>query len=40
VPGAPIDPALFVVHESKIYGFATPDCVHRFENNPSEYLKP
>jgi len=27
VVGAPIDPSFFAVHEGRIYGFATADCV-------------
>ncbi len=38
VPGAPVDPSLFVVHEGRIYGFATDDCVARFKASPGTYL--
>ncbi len=40
VPGAPVDPALFVVHEGRIYGFAMDDCVLRFKASPDDYLSP
>ncbi len=40
VIGAPVDPSLFAVHEGKIYGFATADCVQEFKSRPSEYVKP
>lgn len=40
VIGAPVDPSLFAVHEGKIYGFATADCVQQFKDRPSEYVKP
>ena len=39
VPGAPIDPALFAVHERRIYAFATSDCVGEFKRRPSEFVK-
>jgi YHS domain-containing protein len=38
VPGAPLDPSLFAVHEGRIYGFATDGCVARFKANPGSYL--
>ena len=38
VDGAAIDPALFAVHEKKIYAFATADCVEQFEASPASYL--
>ena len=38
VPGAPIDPALFAVHEQRVYAFATPDCVQAFKADPKAYL--
>jgi YHS domain-containing protein len=40
VPGAPIDPELFVVYEGKIYGFATTDCVGEFKSQPAAFVKP
>jgi YHS domain-containing protein len=40
VPDVPIDPSLFAVHESKIYAFATADCVEQFKSRPSDYVKP
>jgi YHS domain-containing protein len=39
VPGAPIDPAKFAVHDGRIYGFATDDCVAQFKSAPENYLK-
>jgi YHS domain-containing protein len=39
VPGARVDPSLFVVHDGKIYGFATDDCVAHFKSAPTDYLK-
>jgi hypothetical protein len=38
VPGASVDPSLFAVHEKRIYGFATPDCVDRFKARPGDFL--
>ena len=38
VPGAPIDPARFAVHEGRIYGFAMADCVKQFKEKPAAYL--
>lgn len=40
VVGAPVDPSFFAVHERRIYGFATADCVQEFKSRPSEYVKP
>jgi Cytochrome P460 len=40
VPGAPVDPALFAVHEGRIYAFATSDCVDRFKARPTAFVKP
>ncbi|HVS62193.1 MAG TPA: hypothetical protein VMT85_01695 [Thermoanaerobaculia bacterium] len=40
VPGAPIDPSLFTVHDETIYAFATPQCVTDFEADPEFYLEP
>jgi len=37
VPGAPIDPSLFAVHNHRIYAFATGDCVERFKSQPESY---
>jgi YHS domain-containing protein len=39
VPGAPIDPAAFIVYKKRIYAFATPDCVGQFRNRPADYVK-
>jgi Cytochrome P460 len=39
VPGASVDPALFAVHEKRIYAFATSDCVERFKGRPAEFVK-
>jgi hypothetical protein len=38
VAGAPVDPAIFAVHEQRIYAFATDDCVTQFEASPSSFL--
>ena len=38
VPGAAIDPYLFVAHEGRIYSFATEACLAAFQANPSDYL--
>jgi YHS domain-containing protein len=38
VPGAAIDPALFAVHQTRIYAFATPDCVAQFKAKPDAYV--
>ena len=38
--GAPVDPALFAVHDGKIYGLGTADCVEQFKSHPTEYVKP
>ena len=38
VPGAPINPALFSVHEGRVYAFATTDCVNSFEADPESFL--
>ena len=38
VPGAPIDPSLFAVHEEHIYAFATPGCISQFEAAPESFL--
>ena len=35
-----IDPSLFAVHEGKIYGFGTAECVQEFKRRPKEYVKP
>jgi YHS domain-containing protein len=40
VVGAPVDPSFFAVHERRIYGFATADCVEQFKSHPAEYVKP
>ena len=38
VPGAPLDPSLFSVHEGRIYAFASSNCVGDFEASPEVYL--
>jgi len=38
--GAPVDPAFFAVHDGKIYGLGTADCVEQFKSHPTEYVKP
>jgi YHS domain-containing protein len=40
VPGAPVDPSRFAVHQGRIYGFATDDCIAQFKQRPTDYLKP
>jgi len=40
VRGAPLDPDLFVVHEGRIYGFATADCVSQFKARPEAFVRP
>ena len=40
VAGAPVDPALFAVHDGKIYAFASAECVQLFKDHPRAYLKP
>lgn len=37
-PGTPTDPALFTVHEGKIYTFATARCIEEFRANPAAFL--
>lgn len=39
VPGATIDPALFAVHDGKIWAFATEDCVEEFKLDPDLYAE-
>lgn len=39
VPGATVDPSLFAVHDGRIYGFASSDCVQEFTANANTYLK-
>jgi hypothetical protein len=39
VPGAPLDPSLFAVHDRRIYAFATSDCVDEFKRRPAEFVK-
>jgi YHS domain-containing protein len=39
VSGAPVDPSLFAVHDGRIYGFGTSDCLERFRTQPAEFLK-
>lgn len=38
IPGAPIDPGLFAVHQGRIYAFATGNCVTRFKATPGDYV--
>ena len=38
VPGAALDPRLFAVHEGRLYGFASQNCVDQFEAEPEIYL--
>jgi len=38
VSGAPVDPALFAVHEQRIYAFATSECIGRFKSRPSDFV--
>ena len=39
-PGAPTSPRLFVVHDERIYLFATPICVFRFNSDQERYVNP
>ena len=39
VPGTPVDPALFAVHEQRIYAFADTQCVQEFKKRPAEFVK-
>jgi hypothetical protein len=39
VPGAPVDPAHFAVHERRIYAFATAECVEEFRSRPADFVK-
>jgi hypothetical protein len=39
VPGAPVDPSVFAVHEGRIYAFASNDCVGQFKAGPSTFIK-
>ena len=38
VPGATIDPDLFLVHEGRIYTFATDNCREEFKASPDAFL--
>ena len=38
VPGAPVNPALFAVHDKRIYAFATSDCVEQFKSRPADFV--
>ncbi len=40
VPGEPTDSRLFVVHDERIYLFATSLCVIRFNVDPEQYVEP
>jgi len=40
VAGAPIDPALFTVHEGRLYGFASSGCISDFTAEPERFLAP
>ncbi len=40
VPGAAIEPDIFLVHEERIYTFATEGCRAEFEANPAAFLPP
>ena len=40
VPSAAVDPSLFTVYDGRIWGFATSDCVTRFNADPAAFLKP
>lgn len=37
-PGATLDPSLFVVHEGRIWSFATENCVEEFKTEPARFL--
>lgn len=38
VPSAAVDPAIFAVHEGRIYAFATEACVEHFRRDPGYYI--
>jgi len=40
VAGAPVDPSRFAVHEGRIYGFATDNCIVEFKQRPTDFVKP
>lgn len=39
VPGDPIDPTVFIMHEGKKIAFCCSDCIDEFKKNPAKYLK-
>jgi YHS domain-containing protein len=39
VPGTAVDPALFAVHDKRIYAFAASQCVEEFKKRPAEFVK-
>ena len=39
VPGAAVDPALFAVHEKRIYAFADSQCIEEFKKRPADFVK-
>jgi hypothetical protein len=38
IPGAQINPDLYVVYEKRLYAFATQNCVLAFKAAPNDYL--
>jgi YHS domain-containing protein len=38
MPGAPLQPDLFAVHEAKVYGFGSVNCREEFESDPAAML--
>lgn len=39
VPGDPVDPTVFIMHEGKKIGFCCSDCIDEFKKEPAKYLK-
>lgn len=39
VPGDPIDPTVFIMHEGKKIAFCCADCIDEFKKDPAKYLK-
>jgi len=38
-PGATLDPSLFVVHDGRIWAFATESCIEEFKASPDSYIE-
>lgn len=39
VPGDPIDPTVFIMHDNKKIAFCCADCIDEFKKDPAKYLK-